>query len=481
MKVNRWIGILVSLGLLISLINPQSAFAEPKKELKDESIYDLLVDRFNNGDSENDEDVDTQDPLAFTGGDFAGITDRLDYIKTMNFTMISLGSIFETAKYDGSEVLDYGKIEPHFGTEAELKSFLKKLHEENLGAIADFRLSSVSENHVWVKDGSLPSIPAGQGKINWDSKDDQVKEKLKEAVVSFVSTYELDGIRLTALTDFDVDYLNEVIAAIHEVKPDIYVITNEISAADFDASPNLEKTNALKQSFVKFDPDSSPLSLFDNQNETDIVQLDDLMGSRFTYEMIENRMFPPARWQIAATALFTFPGIPVMPYGTEIAVNGKEAPETHPISNFKTDMELHERIGDLNYLRNESEALRNGDYEMLHNKDGFMVFTRTSEDEKWIVVLNNTSATQNFEIPKQYIGEDKKLRGVLDGNSTLQADSGVYNVVLERELAEIYIVEEDKGFNMPYLIISILIYTVFLSFLFVLLRRGRKNKQQSKK
>ena len=54
--------------------------------------------------------------------------------------------------------------------------------------------------------------------------------------------------------------------------------------------------------------------------------------------------------EIAATALFTLPGVPVMPYGSEIAVNGKEAPESHPISNFKTDMELQEYIGDLNHF-----------------------------------------------------------------------------------------------------------------------------------
>ncbi|MBO1913723.1 hypothetical protein J4G37_54030, partial [Microvirga sp. 3-52] len=123
-----------------------------------------------------------------------------------------------------------------------------------------------------------------------------------------------------------------------------------------------------------------PLQLFEDKNETDIIQFDELTGPRFTYEMFTLRMFPPTRWKIAATALFTLPGVPMMPYGSEIAVNGQEAPESHPISNFKTDMELQEYIGDLNTLRNKSDTLRNGDFELLHNKDGFTVFKRSSDE-----------------------------------------------------------------------------------------------------
>ena len=63
-----------------------------------------------------------------------------------------------------------------------------------------------------------------------------------------------------------------------------------------------------------------------------------------------------------------------MPYATEIAVNGEKAPESHPFFNFKTDMELHEWIGDLNTLRNDSEALRNGD---------FSFSLRVCHDRRW--------------------------------------------------------------------------------------------------
>ena len=61
---------------------------EKRPNWQDESIYYIMVDRFNDGDSKNEADVDTKNPLSFNGGDFQGIIDKLDYIKDMGFTAI---------------------------------------------------------------------------------------------------------------------------------------------------------------------------------------------------------------------------------------------------------------------------------------------------------------------------------------------------------------------------------------------------------
>ena len=471
---------IASVVLLLSVLYPTGAFANSEQSLQDESIYDLLVDRFNNGNFENDENIDVKDMSAFSGGDFAGITSRLNYLVDMGFTLVSIGPVFSTATYDGNEVLDYEKLEPHFGTAQELTEMVEAFDEYDVGVVADFPLNGVSENHVWVEDQSLASTANGDGTVNWDTTDDNVKETLKNTIISFVEEYNLAGIRLTQLGDFDEDFLNEVIAALKDTNDELYVLSNEASTANFDSVPNLEKMEALKQGYVQVDPQTAPLSLFDDKNETDLIQFDDLTGPRFTYDMIELRMFPPTRWKLAVVPLFTLPGVPVMPYGSEIAVNGKEAPESHPISNFKTEMELYEHISDLNSLRNQSETLRNGDFEMLHNEDGFTVFTRTSEEETWVIALNNTSETRNLEISDEIIGDNKRLRGLLDGDMIRQSKDGQYRLVLDREVAEIYIVNEDKGFNTLYLIASILIYTLFLGFLFLMYRKGKKARAAAK-
>ncbi|MDV6376924.1 alpha-amylase, partial [Sporosarcina sp. GW1-11] len=273
----------------------------------------------------------------------------------------------------------------------------------------------------------------------------------------------------------DTAFLNKLIATLKDAHEGFYVITNESSEAAFDSTPAEVPSKAIQEAFVQVNPDSSALNVFSNDNAGKLLQLDDLTGPRFTYKMVELRQFPPTRWKLATTAQFMLPGVPLTPYATEIAVNGKEAPESHPFFNFKTDMELHEWIGDLNTLRNDSETLRTGDFNILHNEDGFIVFERSSEKEKWIIAINNTSELKSFQMDPAQIGVNKKLRGVLSQDLIKQTKDNEYHIVVERELAEIYLVEDDDGFNTPYLIASLLVVILFTLFLFAVIRKGKQN------
>lgn len=472
--MKRITGLLAACMLALSIAQPIT-YADTKQSFSDESIYDLLVDRFNNGLGSNDIEVNARDPHAFNGGDFAGISNRLQHLLDMHFTMISVGPVFSTATYDGNQVLDYSEIEPHFGTKKEFTELIKELHDNKLKVMADFPLGNVSSDHVWAS--QLPTIPAEDGTIDWDLSKPKAQDQIISAAVQFVEDYKIDGIRLTHLEQADTEFLDKMINALKEMREGLYVITNEPSEAAFDSVPAEERSQAIQKSFVQVNPDSSALDIFTNEDADKLLQFDDLTGPRFTYEMVELRQFPPTRWKVATTAQFMLPGVPLVPYATEIAVNGKEAPESHPFFNFKTDMELHEWIGDLNTLRNDSETLRSGDFKILHNKDGFIVFERSSEKEKWIIAINNTSEVQSLEIDPSEIGEKKKLRGVLGQDLVKETKDNKFHIVLDRELAEVYIVEDDKGFNTPYLIASILVYVFFLAFLFSVIRKGRQRRR----
>lgn len=451
------------------------AVAADERTIHDESIYDTLVDRFYNGATENDQGADPRDSHGFNGGDFAGLQEKSDYLQEMGFTSVSIGPIFETATYDGRAVLSYEEIEDRFGTEDELGDMLSAYHEKDMAVYADFPLGGVSPDHEWTAEHEGWAIPSDDGEtVNWDLGNEEVREALIDAAVSFAAETGLDGIRLTSFGEADPAFLNRMIDALKKEAPSITVFSDAPSEADFDLVYDPDVMEALRAAFVEMDPDSATLDKVENTDPPSMMFFDTLNTTRFTTEMVERRMFPPTRWNIAATALFTLPGVPVMTYGTEIAVAGKEAPVTHPLHNFKTDEELKDHIIDVNGLRNQSETLRTGDFKLLHNEDGLIVYKRFSDEETWIVVLNNTSETQRIDLSQEEIGEGKRLRALMDDNLVSQADSGEYRVVLDREEADLFIVEEDTGLNIPYIIAAILVYVTFIGFIYMVWRKGKQ-------
>ena len=53
---------------------------------QEDVIYFIMTDRFYDGDTSNDKDVNKDDLKAYHGGDLKGITDKLDYIKSLGAT-----------------------------------------------------------------------------------------------------------------------------------------------------------------------------------------------------------------------------------------------------------------------------------------------------------------------------------------------------------------------------------------------------------
>lgn len=116
---------------------------------EDEVIYFVLPDRFENGDTANDRGGigggrlrHGFDPTAkgfYNGGDLKGLTQRLDYIAGLGATAIWLGPIYknkpvqgrpgqESSGYHGYWITDFTQVDPHFGTNADLKALIAAAH-----------------------------------------------------------------------------------------------------------------------------------------------------------------------------------------------------------------------------------------------------------------------------------------------------------------------------------------------------------------
>ena len=483
-KFKKWISATAaSLLLATSFVSTTPvAHADEKAttSIAEESIFDLLVDRFFNGSGTNDFDTNTKDPSKFAGGDFTGLQDKLKFIGEMGFTIVSIGPIFSTEKYDGSLLTSYTTIERHFGTTEEFQSVVEAYKAKNMSIMVDFPLNNVSPNHEWAKDSSKADWIAStnNGQVQWDLSNKAVQEALIQSATEFVSTYDVGGIRLTNIAEADTAFVNAMIAALKETKASLYVIANEESDADFDATFSPATADIYRNIFKNVDMDSSKLmEPFTGEKPTQIM-VDSLETHRFTFDSATENMFPPTRLKMAMGALFMLPGIPVVQYGTEIAMNGEAKPETHQLYNFKTDEELIDYIKNVQSLRNQSATLRKGDFEVITNDNGLLVFTRTSDEEKWVIMVNNTGKTQRVDLTPAQLGEGKMLNGILHEEKVRINEKEVYPVILDREMVEIYQVRNDEGLNMPYMVALGLVWVIFIGFVVIIIKRGKVRRQE---
>lgn len=488
MRFKKWVTATVATLLLAASVSTAPiASAEETRTIADESIYDVLVDRFFNGLGVNDYEVDAKNPTVFAGGDFSGLIKKKDYIKNMGFTSVSIGSVFTTEKYDGSMVTSYAALEDNFGTEEELVNLIEAYNKSDIKVIVDFPLDNVSSNHEWTQAAETAYFvkSSTDGKVQWDLKNATVQEALTDAVVEFAMKYGVDGVRLTNIAAAEPAFLNSVIAALKATDENMYVISREESAGGFDLNFAASTDEVYRQVFKNVDLDSIAINA---DIKTTLmgqipqqISLDRLTTNRFVVDVMEAGGYPPTRAKIAVSGPLLLPGVPVVSYGTEIAMNGLAGEESHQYYNFKTDTELADYIGQLNTLRNSSETLRNGEFKMIENDKGFIVFERKSADETWIIVINNTSETQRVYISTDDVGEGKEIRGMFESEIIRANKDGDYSIILDREMVEVYQVIDERGINTSYVVALALVVVLYTLFMVVIMKRGRVRRAEQDK
>jgi glycosidase len=141
-------------------------FPSPE-DWRDQFIYFLLVDRFDN----NQNGVPPYDPATavrgrdpqqgalFQGGNLQGITRRLDYIQRMGCTAVWLSPIFKNRiekddSYHGYGIQDFLDVDPRFGTLADLQELVKQAHGRGMYVILDIIINHTGDN--WAYPGGVP-------------------------------------------------------------------------------------------------------------------------------------------------------------------------------------------------------------------------------------------------------------------------------------------------------------------------------------
>jgi alpha-amylase len=144
--------------------------------------------------------------------------------------------------------------------------------------------------------------------------------------------------------------------------------------------------------------------------------------------------------------------------------------------DFRTDKELIDYITKLGEVRKMLPSLTRGDMELLEEKDGMAVYKRTYKDETAVIAINNSTKSQKAVLDSSQVEEGKELRGML-ADDLVRSEDGKYNLILDREQAEVYILAEKSGLNIPLIAALAAVYTAFMIFIFLLWKRSKRRRR----
>ncbi len=205
-------------------------------------LYSLMVDRFYDGNTENNtviDDPDLPQLFNFKGGDLSGVYEKLmnGYFKDLNVSALWISPIQQqpdsaftefvepyrkVSGYHGYWPISPKTIDPRYGTEKELKNIVNNVHEQDMKIILDFVSNHTHQEHPYVKNnrqwfGNV-DLPDGRKNIrlwseetrlttwfdtflpsfDFQSNPDAVEQVTNDAIW-WLKTYDLDGFRQDAV------------------------------------------------------------------------------------------------------------------------------------------------------------------------------------------------------------------------------------------------------------------------------------------
>src|SRR5918992_256077 len=83
-------------------------------------------------------------------GDFAGLTQKLDYIAGLGVTAIWLLPFYPSPlRDDGYDIADYTRVHPDYGSLRDFRAFVRESHRRGLRVITEFVVNHTSDQHPW--------------------------------------------------------------------------------------------------------------------------------------------------------------------------------------------------------------------------------------------------------------------------------------------------------------------------------------------
>jgi len=129
-----------------------------------QSIYQIITDRFFDGDPSNNNADGNYSPAgsrSVHGGDFLGVEQKLDYIKALGATAIWISPVVVNGhgQFHGYAASDFYHVDPHWGGLTNLRHFVQAAHAKGLLVIDDI-VCNHGDDLIYSTDSGYPNFLA---------------------------------------------------------------------------------------------------------------------------------------------------------------------------------------------------------------------------------------------------------------------------------------------------------------------------------
>ena len=492
--------ICLTLLLLITFTTPFNTQAEANSSVKEEIIYDILIDRFNNGRQAPSEQVDINDPLTYNGGDIKGITLMLNTIEEHGFTAISLSPIMANAPkgYHGYWIEDFYEIEEEFGSIEDLIELVQEAHNREIKVYLELVTNYVANSSAlvtdesksdWFKEVEVEPMEATEWLHEvkqFNHENEEVQQFLIDVANYWIEETGIDGYILHAADQASDTFLEKLTEEIKKRDPNFTIIANTLQgdALDhlcemehIDAIADTALMNEIQQVFSQVDEPVSRLYEVTDQSACDkmLLYADNKNTPRFSYLFGKEVRNALTTWTLTLAYLYYSPGVPIIYQGSEVPMYGPSYPENQlMVDPISADPEMKKMFKRLASAREMFPPLVYGDFEQIATDQGFSLFKRSYNDETVYIAINNDSESRVVEL--EGIDENLQLRGLFHDDTVRATEDGKFYVGLNRESAEIFIIEENTGINWGFIFSIVGVMIVFIIAVILLSRKQKKRQ-----
>ena len=435
--------------------------ARTKKNAKDfdwdESvIYFMVTDRFFDGNESNNTASGAQtygkdNAGLYHGGDFAGITQKLDYLEDLGINTIWITPIVENipgvtvtdtgkedvpynAAYHGYWASDFTKLNPTLGTEEEFQTLIDQAHNRGIRIMVDIVVNHAGYDTDFgdmIRSGddivsgsdqkdSLSNLP------DFRTEDPAVSAQLVKWQTQWVKDFGIDYFRVDTVKHVENDTWAELKNALTEVDSDFKMIGeyagggyasngNTLGTGEMDSDLDFD-FNDQAANFVKGNISSVENFLASrNSALNNTYMTGQFLGSHdedgFKQKLLDGGMKEDAATaasMVAASLQITAKGQPVIYYGEEIGLTGLN---NYPYqtnrydfdwSMVNNDNKTYQHYKKMLSIRNAyTDVFARGDRKTIlaSDENGYDIVSRSYKGTKLYVGLNIKDVAQTVEIP----------------------------------------------------------------------------------